>query len=498
MSILKGKSGSFGVGRGLAQVIKSEDFNFPHSSFSGKEKERKELESALEKCRDGLNHEAAFFDENSEEHKIIEGHKSIAEDVIILEKIGSLIDGGMCAGEAVKTVYDEVIASFLNLDDEVMRQRAQDIEDVRNRLLSSFGKTAESEIFENSVIVKKELFPSEVLRLKGSKIKAVIAQRGTGASHAAILLREMKIPAVFGVENALTEIKNGDEVIVNGFTFEVGINPNDKEERRLLKTESAGLETSKIKRLLSISSPDIDLPEGCCGVGLFRTEFLFMNRKTAPDEEEQYGIYSRLARKLGDRELIIRTLDIGDDKSVSYLKYESERNPLLGLRGIRFALSETELFKIQIKAILRAGAVGNVRLLLPLISTVEEVRAAKKIIESCKAELDIEGKSYKNLTLGIMVETPSAALISDLLSGEVDFFSIGLNDLTCYVMAADRDNSAVEALYDVFRPAVQRLIEKVIKNAKKNGIPVYACGEFIKNEILIKKLETLGIDGIVI
>lgn len=329
-----------------------------------------------------------------------------------------------------------------------------------------------------------------------------------------ILARAMGIPAVLSVVNATEAVKDGMQVIVDGFKGKIITDPTEKETHDYLAKQEAFLtEKESLKAYIgretitsdgvkkavyaNIGKPeDVQnvLQNGGEGIGLFRTEFLFMDRAAEPTEEEQFEAYSTVARAMNGKEVIIRTLDIGGDKYIPYLNIEKEENPFLGHRAIRYCLDNPELYKKQLKAILRASVYGNIKIMLPLVTCLEEVNGAKMLIAECENELKAQGMQYKSVPLGVMIETPSAVLISDMLAKEVDFFSIGTNDLTGYTMAVDRGNANVSRLYDTFQPSVLRAIEMTIKNAKKAGIQVGMCGEAAADSRLIPKLIEWGLD----
>jgi phosphotransferase system enzyme I (PtsI) len=351
-------------------------------------------------------------------------------------------------------------------------------------------------------------------QINKENVSAIITEVGGVTCHSAILARAMGIPAALSVFNATEIISDGDMLIVDGFKGKVYTNPSDdeiaeygaKQEAYLKEKEALNIYFNKptitksgaVKKVYGNIGKAEDaqnvVQNGGEGIGLFRTEFLFMDRDHEPTEEEQYEAYSTVAKTMKDKEVIIRTLDIGGDKAIDYLAIEKEENPFLGHRAIRYCLDNKDLFKKQIRALLRAAVFGDIKIMLPLVTTVDEVRKAKEIVEECIGELEGEGLGYKRTPIGVMIETPSAAIISDLLAKEVDFFSIGTNDLTGYTMAVDRGNAKVGHLYDAFQPSVLRAIEMTIKNAKEAGIMVGMCGEAAADERLIPKLVEWGLD----
>jgi phosphotransferase system enzyme I (PtsI) len=351
-------------------------------------------------------------------------------------------------------------------------------------------------------------------QINKDNVCAIITEVGGVTSHSAILARAMGIPAVLSVIDATEKIADGDLIVADGFKGKVLIAPEQKvldeyeeKQKAYLKEKESLLEyfgkptvtksgvTKKVYG--NIGRPEDAqnvIQNGGEGIGLFRTEFLFMDRDHEPSEEEQFEAYSTVAKAFDGKEVIIRTLDIGGDKAIDYLSIDREDNPFLGHRAIRYCLDNKELYKKQIRALLRAAQYGDIKIMLPLVTTVEEVRQAKELVEECARELESEGKHYAKTPIGVMIETPSAALISDLLAKEVDFFSIGTNDLTGYVMAVDRGNAKVSNLYNTHQTAVLRAIEMTIKNAKKAGIMVGMCGESAADTTLIPKLVEWGLD----
>ena len=371
-----------------------------------------------------------------------------------------------------------------------------------------------SSVPKGSVLIAKDFTPSMTSQINRENVSAIITEVGGVTSHSAILARAMGIPAVLSVVNAVEKISDGDMIIADGFKGKVFTDPTEEELEEYKTKQAAYLkEKESLNEYFSketVTKSGVKkhvygnigkaedaqnvLQNGGEGIGLFRTEFLFMDRASLPTEQEQYEAYSTVAKITDGKEVIIRTLDIGGDKAIDYLKIEKEDNPFLGHRAIRYCLDNPKIFKIQLRAILRAAVFGNIKVMLPLVTTLDEVRRAKALIEECKDELKNEGLKFADIPVGVMIETPSAAIISDLLAKEVDFFSIGTNDLTGYTMAVDRGNAAVSKLYDPIQPAVLRLIETTIKNAKKASIPVGMCGEAAADTRLIPLLCKWGLD----
>ena len=517
--MLKGIGASQGYGIGKAVIIEDANLDYSGVRYAGAEEEKARLQAAV----DAFIKETAEMVESvkqtagEKEAEILNGHLTMLNDPFMLSSMNEQIDGGSVAEAATDTVCSMFHDMFAGMEDEMMRQRASDIKDIKDSLLSillGVNKVDIGAVAKGSVLIAKDFTPSMTSQIKKENVEAIVTEVGGVTSHSAILARAMGLPAALSVPNATSVIKDGDVLIVDGFKGKVFINPDESAKAEYTKKNEAYLkEKEGLKAYLNkptitksgekkfvygnigkASDAEAVLQNGGEGIGLFRTEFLFMARETEPSEEEQFEAYSTVAKIMGEREVIIRTLDIGGDKAIKYLSIEKEENPFLGYRAIRYCLDNKPLFKKQIRALLRAAAAGNIKIMLPLVTDLEEVKAAKALIDECEAELKAEGTEYKRAPLGIMIETPAAALISDLLAREVEFFSIGTNDLTGYTMAVDRGNAKVAHLYDAFKPGVLRAIEMTIKNAKAAGIMVGMCGEAAANSKLIPKLVEWGLD----
>ena len=517
--MLKGIGASQGYGIGNAVVISDAKLDYNHVKFTTAQNEKERLQKAVDtfiketrKLADDVKNSAG-----DKEAEILEGHIVMLSDPFMLSQMQDNIDAGSVAEKAVDTVCSMFIDMFSGVDDELTQQRASDVKDIKDSLLSillGVNNVDISKVKKGSVLIAKDFTPSMTGQINKDNVSAILTEVGGITSHSAILARAMGIPAVLSIPNVCNEVKNGDLVAVDGFKGNVIVSPSNDDIKKFENKQEAYLKDkeslkqyfgkptvtkSGIKKLVYGNigkAEDVQnvIQNSGEGIGLFRTEFLFMDRQSEPSEEEQFEAYSTVAKAMDGKEVIIRTLDVGGDKDIPYLNIEKEENPFLGHRAIRYCLDNKELFKKQLRALLRASVYGNIKIMLPLVTCVEEVRQAKALIEECKEELKSEGKEYRSVDVGIMVETPAAVFISDILAREVKFFSIGTNDLTGYTMAVDRGNAKVERLYDVFQPSVLRAIETTIKNAKAAGIQVGMCGEAAADPALTPCLIAFGLD----
>ncbi len=513
MKKMKGLGVSGGIAIGSACILRETNTSYEKQSSLTPDKERVRFEAALARFAESTHSAANELRERVGDHDaaILEGHLLMLQDPVLRGEIDGMIEKGATAEHAAAAVLESYIIVFTASEDDLTCQRAADIRDIKTELLAILQEkpTARITLPEAAILVTEELTPSVLAKLANTAPIGILTAGGSITSHAAILAKTMGIPAVFSIEGGIDPIAEGDTIILDGSSGCVILTPDDhtaqsytsraaaeKDARSALKafadkpTQSADGRTFHL--FCNIGIPDeasLVKDAGGEGIGLMRSEFLFMERSRPPDEEEQYQAYKAAAEAMEGKPVIIRTLDIGGDKAIPYLGIEREENPFLGHRAIRYCLKQEALFKTQLRAILRASAHGDVRIMLPLIISPEEIRAAKAILEACREEL-----SCSPVPLGIMIETPAAVLIADILAREADFFSIGTNDLTQYILTADRGNPATAPLYDPFHPAVLRALRHTIKAAKAAGIPVGMCGEAAADPRMIPLLMAMELD----
>ena len=517
--MLKGIGVSEGYGIGRVLVIKEPSLEYTPHSVEDTDAEVQRFNEAVEAFCEDTTAQAETIRKNagSKEAEILEGHIAIIRDPFMADEIANQIKAGQCAETCVEQVCQMFIDMFTATGDDVIMQRTADVRDVRDALLSILLGVNEVKLSDapaGTVIVLKELTPSQTSGINRENIVGIIAETGSQTSHSAILARALEIPAVLSVPDAVSSLANGDLVIVDGGKGTIIIGPDEAtqeeysekretflRERRELeqfrgrKTENAdGREYELFCNIGTPKDAEKAVAADAEGVGLFRTEFLFMDRNEQPGEEEQFEAYKQASLILKGAPLIIRTLDIGGDKDIPYMDFPKEENPFMGFRAIRYCLKNKETFKAQLRAILRASAFGDIRIMFPMVTTVEEVREGRALVEESKAELEAEGIAYdKDIKVGIMTETASSGVIADLLAKESDFFSIGTNDLTGYTMAADRGNSEVSYLYSTYQPGVLRMIRRIIECGTKEGIPVGMCGEAAADPKMIPLLISFGL-----
>ena len=523
--MLHGIAVSNGIGLGTVMLLKEQELSYDEAVVADEGMEAERLLMAVERfCAatarqvEQLRRAAGFADA-----QILETHIDMVRDPVLFEEMREQISEGSRAETALKEVCGKYIDLFSHAHDELTRLRAEDIRDVCNALLClllGVDHTGIGAIPKGTVLVARELTPSVVSGIvaenMAENVAGIVAERGGAVSHACILARTMGVPTVCGVAGAMEKLAAGAFVIVDGSKGEVICAPEEpviadyRRKSQAYQEERSRAEYFKDRKTLSadgreyalycnISMPSVAagvLEAGGEGVGLFRTEYLFMNRQHPPDEEEQFAAYSQVLHGTAGRPATIRTLDIGGDKELPCLDCQSEENPFLGLRGLRWCLKHQDVFMTQLRALLRAGAGQNLRIMLPMVSTLSELRASRALLIQAREQLMGEGKPYaQRLKLGVMVETPAAVALADRLCREVDFISIGTNDLTGYLMACDRGNAQVAGLYSPLQPAVLRALRHVIGRSAAAGVPATICGEAASDPRLIPLLMAFGISG---
>lgn len=515
--MVKGKGVSKGIGIGHTKVLKNEEVKLTDFKVENKENELKYFKKCLSDVIEDTKKVVEKL--SGTEADIMNAYLMILQDPTLTEETERLIqEDGYNAGYAVKVGFETVEEVFKNMDDEYMSARASDIEDMKQRVVNKIINKAEidlSNLPENTVLVGKDLSTSDTAKLNLKTIAGIIIENGSENSHVSIMARTHEIPAIVGVKGALDSIPNDSDIAINGETGEIFINPSPEEISKLtkikneLKDEKGNLAKFKNKKSITkdgyktevvanIGTPkdmDATIENGAEGVGLFRSEFLYMDSESMPTEEEQFEAYKEVLEKAEGKRVIVRTLDIGGDKDLKYLNLDKEDNPFLGYRAIRICLREPEIFKVQLRALYRASNYGKLAIMLPMISSVDEIRSAKDIINEVKEELKAENIKFdKNVKVGIMIEVPSAAIMAEQLATECDFFSIGTNDLIQYTVAVERGNEKISDLYTKFHPAVIRLIKMAIDGAHKSKIFCGMCGEAASDERFIPLLVGLGLD----
>ena len=516
----KGIAASRGIGIGSICRIVEQDLSFEAKIISDTAAEKVRFQKAIDDFVEETFAMAEDVRKNigPQEADILMGHAVMIQDPAMSGEMFSMIDAGQCAEAALTAVCDMFHGMFSAMDDEMMRQRASDIADVKVCILKKLLGIQDVEISKlapGTVLVCKDLTPSMTSQIVKENVTGIITEIGGVTSHSAILARALEIPAVLSVPGIVDMVEDKDTAIVDGTAGDVFINPDgDVLAQYLIKREDYIKKQAELKKFIGKETltADGDKLEIYCnigtpkdakkamecdgeGVGLFRTEFLFMDNTHLPTEEEQFEAYKEALQTMEGKTVIIRTLDIGGDKDIPYMDFEKEDNPFLGFRAVRYCLANTDMYKTQLRAIVRASAFGTAKIMVPLVTNVEEVRKVKKLVEDIKNDLRKEGIAFdEGIEVGCMMETAAATMIADLLAKEADFFSIGTNDLTGYTMGVDRGNAKVAYLYSAFEPAVLRSIKRIIECGKAEGIPVGMCGEAAADPLMIPLLISVGLD----
>ena len=520
MISIQGKGVSAGIGMGPLYFYRRAKTEIKRYSVEDTQAEWLRFKGAQAVAIDqlGVLAEKAREEAGDEAAMLFETHQMMAEDLDYEEAIQALItEEHMNAEAAVSDTADQFYAMFDSMDDEYMKGRAADVKDVSSRILGILCGVVQGGIDSDVpvLLASDDLAPSETIQLDKSKILGFVTSFGSSSSHTAILARTLGIPSVVGLGDQLDPEFEGRLVVVDGSTGTVIVDPTDdvfadfvakREEqmrqRAMLDTlkgeENITKDGQKVRVYCNIGSPEdvdaIKMNDGG-GIGLFRSEFLYLNSSTYPTEEEQFQAYKAVLQGMGDKEVVIRTCDIGADKQIDYFELPKEENPAMGMRALRISLSRPDFFRTQLRALYRASAFGNLAIMFPMVTSVWEVRETKKLIEAVKKELDAEGLPYSDhVEIGVMIETPAAAIISDRLAKEVDFFSCGTNDLTQYTLACDRQNNDLGRFYDPHHLAVIRLLKMVTENAHKNGIWVGICGELGADLDMTEAFLAIGVD----
>lgn len=518
---MKGIGTSIGIGIGRVLLYKEPEIKVLKYDVSDVEEEINRLNISIDKSNKELDdiYQSTLRRVGEKEAEIFLAHQMILKDPEYIREIKDKISKDKVNSEfAVHEITEGYIEIFDAMEDEYLKERSADIKDVSNRLLRkllNINTKDLSDIDEDTIIVAYDLTPSDTSQINKQKVKGIVTEIGGRTSHTSIMARTMNIPAVCGVKDITQIVSEDDTLVIDGSTGDIIINPSKDEIKEYHikrdKLQKIQEELQKMKGLKSISKDghkvelagnigtveDIDMviENDGEGVGLYRTEFLYMYSDKLPTEQEQFQAYKTVAEKLNKKPLIIRTLDAGGDKNISYLDIPNEMNPFLGYRAIRFCLENKDIFKTQLRAILRASNYGNIKIMFPMISNLEELRKAKSILEQVKDELRDENIEFdENIEIGIMVEIPAVAIQSRQFASEVDFFSIGTNDLIQYTLAVDRGNQKISNLYNQFHPAILSLIKMTIDNAHREGIWVGMCGEVAGDEKLIPILLAMGLD----
>ena len=519
MQCLKGKSVYKGIAMGKISVLKKDDYIVKRTKIEDTQAEIQRVKAAVAASQEQLQklYEKAVKEVGEASAAIFEVHQMMLEDEDYNESIENIITTEMVNAEyAVASTGDNFSEMFASMDDDYMKARAADIKDISKRLVKNLsGHGGDSiDLEEPVIVVAEDLSPSETVQMDKDKILAFVTVHGSANSHTAILARMMNIPALIGVDMDLETLTTGVEGAVDGFTGGFYIEPTEevktsiqtkieeeKEKRALLQTLKGKENVTKSGKTIklfanigSVSDMGYVLENDAGGIGLFRSEFLYIGRNELPGEEEQFQAYRQAVQNMAGKKVIIRTLDIGADKQADYLQIPQEENPALGYRAIRICLTQPEIFKVQLRALFRASAYGNLSIMYPMITSVEEVEQIQQIVCEVKQELKEAGIPYKDVEEGVMIETPAAVMISDDLAKMVDFFSIGTNDLTQYTLAIDRQNEKLDPFYKPHHKAILRMIKLVVDNAHKEGKWAGICGELGADPELTETFVKMGVD----
>ena len=515
----KGIAGSAGYGVGKVVIISDAKPEYENRTITDTDAEIKRYDDAVAAFTEKTHAMAEAMKESVGEHnaEILEGHILLLTDPGMDEITKGAIMSGTCAEAAFESTCDMFAGMFQMADDELTRQRATDIGDIKVRMLKILTGTPDmniSEVPAGTILVAEDLTPSMTAGIVKENVAGIITAVGGKTSHSAILARALEIPAVLSVDGIVDMVSDGMTAVVDGCDGICILDPSQEEvdeyqaKREKYLSDKALLEVyrgkdtvtadgAKVHLYGNIGNPEDAKQVAACdgeGVGLFRTEFLFMGASELPSEEEQFQAYKAAAETMEGREVIIRTLDVGGDKDIPYLGLEKENNPFLGFRAVRYCLRNKDSYRVQLRALLRASAFGDIKIMVPLVTCVDEIRSVKALVKELMAELDAENIAYnKDIQVGAMIETPAASLIADLLAKEADFFSIGTNDLTQYTMAVDRGNAKVAYLYSSYNPAVLRSMKNIIEAANAAGIMVGMCGEAAADPLLIPLLISFGL-----
>lgn len=515
----KGIAGSAGYGVGKVVIISDAKPEYENRTITDTDAEIKRYDDAVAAFTEKTHAMAEAMKESVGEHnaEILEGHILLLTDPGMDEITKGAIMSGTCAEAAFESTCDMFAGMFQMADDELTRQRATDIGDIKVRMLKILTGTPDmniSEVPAGTILVAEDLTPSMTAGIVKENVAGIITAVGGKTSHSAILARALEIPAVLSVDGIVDMVSDGMTAVVDGCDGICILDPSQEEvdeyqaKREKYLSDKALLEVyrgkdtvtadgAKVHLYGNIGNPEDAKQVAACdgeGVGLFRTEFLFMGASELPSEEEQFQAYKAAAETMEGREVIIRTLDVGGDKDIPYLGLEKEDNPFLGFRAVRYCLRNKDSYRVQLRTLLRASAFGDIKIMVPLVTCVDEIRSVKALVKELMAELDAENIAYnKDIQVGAMIETPAASLIADLLAKEADFFSIGTNDLTQYTMAVDRGNAKVAYLYSSYNPAVLRSMKNIIEAANAAGIMVGMCGEAAADPLLIPLLISFGL-----